>query len=66
MKRSAGSVLAEMEKLLQLTHELDGGMKEMSIGAAEIRQAAAATNDLSIKASDSVRSLAAETDKFKV
>jgi len=65
MREDARSVLGEMEKLTRLTRELDDGMKEMSVGAAEIRQAAAATSDLTAKADESVRALAAEMDKFR-
>jgi methyl-accepting chemotaxis protein len=66
MKQSAHSVLEEMDRLLDITSELDNGMKEMAIGAAEIRQAANSTNDLSIQASESVKGLASQTEKFKV
>jgi len=40
-------------------------MNEMAAGADEIRRAATDTNELSVGAAESVRSLVSETDKFK-
>ncbi|HUX36282.1 MAG TPA: methyl-accepting chemotaxis protein, partial [Rectinemataceae bacterium] len=65
MRENARSVLEEMEKLTRLTRELDDGMREMALGAGEIRQAAAATSDLTAKADDSVKSLAGLMEKFR-
>ena len=65
MREDARSVLEEMEKLTRLTRELDDGMREMAIGAGEIRQAAVITSDLSSKADDSVKSLAGLMEKFR-
>jgi methyl-accepting chemotaxis protein len=66
MNSDARSVLSEMGRLLDITRELDDGMGEMSIGAGEIREAATATNELSIMASDSVKALTVQMSQFKV
>jgi methyl-accepting chemotaxis protein len=65
MREGDGAVLEEMRRLQRLTAELENGMSEMASGAAQIRSAAVATNELSFRAVDSVRSLASETEKFR-
>jgi len=65
MRVGSAEVLSEMGRLLQLTSELENGMNEMAAGAAQIRGAATSTNDLSIRAAESVRGLAGEMEKFK-
>jgi hypothetical protein len=54
-----------MHRLQHLTAELENGMTEMASGAAQIRAAASATNDLSFRAVDSVKALTEETEKFR-
>jgi len=65
MREGSATVLEEMNRLLRLTSELENGMAEMASGAAQIRAAASATNSLSIRAVESVKALAGETEKFK-
>ncbi|MBP7095073.1 MAG: methyl-accepting chemotaxis protein [Spirochaetia bacterium] len=65
MEEGSGSILKETKRLLQLASELENGMNEMAAGADEIRRAATDTNELSVGAAESVRSLVSETDKFK-
>jgi methyl-accepting chemotaxis protein len=65
MRDDSASVLTGMSKLTQLTAELESGMNEMASGAAEIRSAATSTNELAFKATESVKVLAAETEKFR-
>ncbi len=65
MEEGSGSILKETKRLLQLASELENGMNEMAAGADEIRRAASDTNELSVSATESVRSLVNETEKFK-
>lgn len=65
MEEGSGSILKETKRLLQLASELENGMNEMAAGADEIRRAATDTNELSVGAAESVRSLVSETEKFK-
>ncbi len=65
MGEGSAAVLQEMQTLLRMSSELEGGMNEMAAGAEQIRHAAASTNDLSLRAADSVRRLAADMEKFK-
>jgi methyl-accepting chemotaxis protein len=65
MRSGDEAVLEEMRRLERLTSELERGMDEMATGAEQIRAAASATNELSFRAVDSVRSLAEETGKFR-
>jgi methyl-accepting chemotaxis protein len=65
MRDGDEAVLDEMRRLQRLTAELENGMSEMASGAAQIRAAASATNELSFRAVDSVKALAEETEKFR-
>ncbi|MGO8695328.1 MAG: methyl-accepting chemotaxis protein [Rectinemataceae bacterium] len=65
MNEGSTSVLEEMRRLIRLTAELENGLNEMAAGAAQIRAAAVATNDLTLRAAQSVKILGAETEKFK-
>ena len=65
LREGSAQVLEEMNRLSRLTQELENGMNEMSAGAAQIRSAALSTNDRSVAAADSMRSLAAETEQFR-
>ncbi|PKL08385.1 MAG: hypothetical protein CVV51_09220 [Spirochaetae bacterium HGW-Spirochaetae-7] len=65
MQNDSNEVLLEMRRLLQLASELENGMTEMAAGADEIQRAAHDTNELTVAASRSVNSVAAETDQFK-
>jgi len=64
-REGSASVLQVMEKLTRLTAELESGMGEMAAGAEQIRAAATSTNELALAATDSVKLLASETEKFK-
>ena len=65
MNEGSNAVLQEMRRLLSLSSELENGMNEMAAGAGQIREAAASTNELSIRAAASVQKLSADMDKFK-
>jgi methyl-accepting chemotaxis protein len=65
MNEGSSAVLQEMRRLLSLSSELENGMNEMAAGAGQIREAAASTNELSIRAASSVQKLASDMDKFK-
>jgi methyl-accepting chemotaxis protein len=65
MSEGSAAVLQEMKTLLRMSAELEGGMNEMAAGANQIRHAAASTNELSLRAADSVRKLAADMGSFK-
>jgi methyl-accepting chemotaxis protein len=65
MGEGSAAVLSEMQRLLRLSAELEGGMNEMAAGADQIRHAAASTNELSLHAAESVKKLASDMEKFK-
>jgi methyl-accepting chemotaxis protein len=65
MNEGSTTVLEEMRRLIRLTAELENGLNEMAAGASQIRAAAGATNDLTLRAAQSVKALGAETEKFK-
>ncbi len=65
MQEGSNAVLLEMRRLLQLSSELENGMSEMAAGAGEIQRAAHDTNELTIEASRSVRSVTDEIERFK-
>ena len=65
MGEGSDAILQEMRRLLTLSSELENGMNEMAAGAGQIREAAASTNELSLRATASVRTLSLDMDKFK-
>ncbi len=65
MDEGGATVLEEMGRLIRLTAELENGLNEMASGALQIRTAAEATNDLTVRAAQSVKNLGAETEKFR-
>ncbi|HUW40976.1 MAG TPA: methyl-accepting chemotaxis protein [Rectinemataceae bacterium] len=65
MNEGGATVLEEMRRLIRLTAELENGLNEMAAGATQIREAAAATSELTLRAAQSVKNLGAETEKFK-
>ena len=66
MLQSSGEVLAEIGRMMDSALEISGGMDEMAASADQINVAVKEVNDGARATRDSVSSLSAELEKFKV
>ena len=66
MLKGGEGVAEEMQKLNDLTRIITDGMNEMAQGAVQINNAVQEVNEISQKNKESIQSLVAEVNKFKI